>query len=1510
MSVKADGTLLIETGVDLDGFETDCKRLQQSAKRAANSILDIEKNLESVMRQLASSSSEASSSTNEAEHKVKCAQKEARETTRAAKTAAKEAGKAKKELDRIQDKKITVTRIQDTPQEDYDGPLYNPKKIDSRFMGYSREAMEAIGIGAEEAETSVNELYLEITKTEDALKQMEAAGQWFGDSDYDDAYTKLKILNQEAKEYQERLDLDSSINPFDQESFAGQIRDAEMELARLASTGKGLGSKEFDQVYRELTLLKEEAKAYAKELAKTPDQAAKEESLKKLGESAKISRKKIVELNDEISKLKKRQKELEAAGTGLGYQEYDQNIKKLSKLERKLKKYEDAVTGAKKKTKTFSDTLNSAASRISRLTGVITRATGTLIKGGGNAARAVAGLNRHTENTRMTMGKMLATSVLFSAVFRGISAVTSGIGEGFQNLATYSDHTNASISALMSAMTRLKNSIATAFDPILSVAAPVLVTFINLLARAVTYVGMFFAALTGQSSFVKAVGVQQDYRESLSGTAEAANDAADATNKLAGATKKAKKEKDRYLSGLDEIRRWESSDSGDLPETGGNGNYRPPGSVGGINPGDMFETVPIENSIKGLADKIKKLLKEEDWEGLGKFVADGLNKGMKRIYDVISWKKAGPKITKFVRAFTDTFNSLVKYLDFDLMGRTIGAGIDTLIRTFNRLIGPGGIDFKQIGRKLSEGLRGAVGEIGWTELGNLMGNYFMIAWNMLSGFVTDMARKNGAGITGWEELGQSLGKALNGAFARISFTEAGMTLSNGINGIFDMVQKLAETVDWDAMAGNVTSGLNTAFQNLNWEEAGRSLNTFLGKLSGFIVQVLRDTDWEEVGRGVGSFLGQIDWGSHLWSMITAIVKAIGDLFQGLDESGTAGKIAAFLGRVFLAVKIADITGIGSLVKKVVSKIGTKLISGESISLVAGKLKSLFSSGTKDAGDLLGDLGKAAGGASGGFSSLASSLGPLVGTAGLIAGATWGIVELTRGIAGLVEGIQGGNGKLSEMGGAINDLAGKMQNIGTISSKQADEINKIVDSCEDAGMSAEEMTNTVMEKFAEWGLSTQNVNTVLQENDYWTTKTKESVDLLAQGAEQLGAGMSKTAGEIDLSSVSMKEAMGGMRDALWELSMTGGEFSGTYQGILMSMDDTLSSATTAQEALDMISGQLEAAGIPADEFINKLGVYFPQATQAVKASVDTNIVGAQQTVTGSMKTAGDAVDKESKDMKKAAEKNLPGVAGAVKTAFSDVDETTVTKWGSSSAEVKKNLDHMKQTAAKKLAEMTETVRSYSQSMYNIMTKKWESIAKRIEQIILEMNSKQVNPKLGSTVNIIQSRWQQAATKTEQMWNKISRTVANSIAGMTRRIQNEMNSMISTINYGISNINYSISGIEAAMNFGPWEVPTATGSRIIGFHASFPRVPNVPYLASGAVIPPRSEFLAVLGDQKSGNNIEAPESLLRKIVREETGGTAGGNYRFTVQLNRRTIYDEVIEEAKLRRDQNGFNPFLLT
>lgn len=94
-------------------------------------------------------------------------------------------------------------------------------------------------------------------------------------------------------------------------------------------------------------------------------------------------------------------------------------------------------------------------------------------------------------------------------------------------------------------------------------------------------------------------------------------------------------------------------------------------------------------------------------------------------------------------------------------------------------------------------------------------------------------------------------------------------------------------------------------------------------------------------------------------------------------------------------------------------------------------------------------------------------------------------------------------------------------------------------------------------------------------------------------------------------------------------------------------------------------------------------------------------------------------------------------------------------------------------------------------------------------------------------------------------------------------------------------------------------------------NLPRVSSVPYLASGAVIPPRSEFLAVLGDQKTGNNIEAPEGLLRKIVREESPQKQDGNtYNVSVTASGRKLLNIILEEGELQRSRNGGkNPFKL-
>ena len=160
-----------------------------------------------------------------------------------------------------------------------------------------------------------------------------------------------------------------------------------------------------------------------------------------------------------------------------------------------------------------------------------------------------------------------------------INKLRSAMVEGFKNLAQFNDGvnpTNTALSNLKSALTQLKNSFAVAFSPILTVIEPILTRLISLLSTAMNYVGQFFAALTGASTFTKAIKVQENYAKSLNGTAAAA--------------KKAK----GSLASIDELNNQSKQDSS--------------GAGGTVSPNDMFEVSPIESKIAGLAGKLKSIL--------------------------------------------------------------------------------------------------------------------------------------------------------------------------------------------------------------------------------------------------------------------------------------------------------------------------------------------------------------------------------------------------------------------------------------------------------------------------------------------------------------------------------------------------------------------------------------------------------------------------------------------------------------------------------------------------------------------------------------------------------------------------------------------------------------------------------------------------------------------------------------------------------------------------------------
>lgn len=94
------------------------------------------------------------------------------------------------------------------------------------------------------------------------------------------------------------------------------------------------------------------------------------------------------------------------------------------------------------------------------------------------------------------------------SLFVLVNKLRSALVSGFNNLSQYSGETNNSLSMLMSSLTQLKNAFAAAFAPILNIVAPILNALIQKIVSVVNTVGQLIAALTGGSTYIKAMDAE------------------------------------------------------------------------------------------------------------------------------------------------------------------------------------------------------------------------------------------------------------------------------------------------------------------------------------------------------------------------------------------------------------------------------------------------------------------------------------------------------------------------------------------------------------------------------------------------------------------------------------------------------------------------------------------------------------------------------------------------------------------------------------------------------------------------------------------------------------------------------------------------------------------------------------------------------------------------------------------------------------------------------------------
>lgn len=134
--------------------------------------------------------------------------------------------------------------------------------------------------------------------------------------------------------------------------------------------------------------------------------------------------------------------------------------------------------------------------------------------------------------------------------------------------------------------------------------------------------------------------------------------------------------------------------------------------------------------------------------------------------------------------------------------------------------------------------------------------------------------------------------------------------------------------------------------------------------------------------------------------------------------------------------------------------------------------------------------------------------------------------------------------------------------------------------------------------------------------------------------------------------------------------------------------------------------------------------------------------------------------------------------------------------------------------------------------------------------------------GVLVGDWQAAWQAMATAVQTVWDTITATVENAVNGLISMVEN----MAGAIGSAIDGILSAVSGAGRAAS----GVIASAGNWLAGRSAApqmaYARALPVPALAGGAVIPPNRTFLALLGDQRSGTNVEAPLATIQQAVAE--------------------------------------------
>lgn len=533
----------------------------------------------------------------------------------------------------------------------------------------------------------------------------------------------------------------------------------------------------------------------------------------------------------------------------------------------------------------------------------------------GRMIKSMLMLGNTSKKSNASFGNGLKTILKYGFGIRSlyvlVNKLRTAIKDGMENLVQYSEKTNQSVSTLSSSLNQLKNASAAAVAPILNAIAPALNAIIQLFIRAANAVNQFFSALTGNGTWIKAKYVYNDVADGISKASKAAKGA---------------------LQPFDALNNLTTQDS----------------SGSGTNPGDMFETVPVDSKFKDLADWLKDMWKDADFYDLGRLLGDKLKSAL----ESIPWSKIKKTLRKIAKSIATFLNGFLETPGlFKVIGKTIAEGINSAFEFVDEFVWD--FHWKSLGQAIVDTVQGLVDNLDWDVISSAITG---LAYGLVALFNTIFGATETWGDVGmtiakaintilqglflfvhnfdFAAFGTSIGTLLSDALTNIAYWKLGDILANGINGAFTALYNFCETFDWVKLATKIADGINKALENLDWEQIQSAVESLATHLGEWIDTFVGEIDWEKVGSTIGHIIqlaldfvytlkDTIDW--------TKVKEAIFSVLKSAINEIDMGELATLLlGLLSASIAVKATTAVFKEVgKRIMTSLASAIISAAS-----------------------------------------------------------------------------------------------------------------------------------------------------------------------------------------------------------------------------------------------------------------------------------------------------------------------------------------------------------------------------------------------------------------------------------------------------------------------------------------------------------------------------------------------------------------------------------------------------